>query len=188
MNKATRTVSTLAGLTLALAGFCSGTPAHAQDAGKKDLATRIVTLQKAHDMDALIAQLAASATQTVVSTWLPRLDDLPPARQKAAADQLDVELKKFNEDNLRTIRSRNDRISLEVLVPAYSEQFTAEEMKQLIAFMESPVIKKFYAANPHMANLLAKRLVEATRTDVEARIKAFDARASRILGGAVGKK
>ena len=103
------------------------------------------------------------------------------------ADQLDAELKKFNDENVRLIKAKNERISLEVLVPAYSERFTTEELKQLLVFLESPVIKKYYAANPQMANLLAQKLVEATHSDVQARIKAFDARAAQIVG-APGRK
>lgn len=158
----------------------SAATVQAQD--KKELATRIVNLQKGQDMNALIVQLAGSANKVVVDTWLPRLETLPAGRQKAVADQLDAELKKFNDDNVRLIRSRNERISQEVLVPAYSERFTTEELKQLLAFLESPVIKKYYAASPQFANLLAQKLVDATRADVETRIKAFDARAARIVG------
>ena len=178
------------GKTLAAALLCSAVlapAAHAQDkqdAAKKELATRIVNLQKAQDMDALIAQLAGTANRAVVEAWLPRLDKMPAARQKTVADQLDVELKKFNDDVVRLIKNRNERISLDVLVPAYSERFTADELKQLVAFLESPVIKKYYAANPHMANLLGQKLVEATRADVESRIKEFDTRAAQIVGNA----
>ncbi|WP_213359394.1 DUF2059 domain-containing protein [Brachymonas denitrificans] len=179
--------STAAGCALALAALAVSAPVQAQDATRKELATRIVNLQKAHDMDALIAQLASSATQTVVSTWLPKLDQVPQARQKAAADLLDAELKKFNDDNVRTIKARNERVSLDVLVPAYAERFTADELRQLVAFMESPVIKKYYAANPQLANMLAQKLVDATRADVEARIKAFDTRAAQIIGNASKK-
>ena len=168
---------------IALSVGLAAAPAHAQSdaAARKQLATRIVNLQKANDMDALIAQLAGTASQTVVSTWLPKLDQLPRSKQRAAADQLDAELKKFNQDNVRLIKSRNERISLDVLVPAYAERFTADELRQLVAFMESPVIKKYYAANPQMANMLAQKLVEATRKDVEARIKSFDSRANQII-------
>lgn len=172
--------------TVAVAALATA-PAYAQDAARKELATRIVNLQKSHDMDALIAQLASSATETVVSTWLPKLDTVPQNRQKAAADQLDAELKKFNEDNVRTIKAKNDRVSVDVLVPVYAERFTTDELRQLVAFMESPVIKKYYAANPQLANMLAQKLVEATRADVEARIKAFDARAAQIIGTAAKK-
>ena len=168
---------------IALSIGLAAAPAQAQSdaAARKELATRIVNLQKASDMDALIAQLASSASQTVVSTWLPKLDQLPRSKQRTAADQLDAELKKFNQDNVRLIKSRNERISLDVLVPAYAERFTTDELRQLVAFMESPVIKKYYAANPQMANMLAQKLVEATRKDVETRIKAFDARANQII-------
>ena len=185
----------LAPAALACSLLCLAPAALAQDAVKKELATRIVNLQKAQDMDALIAQLAGSANKVVVNNWLPRLDKLPAAKQKAAADQLDSELKKFNDDNVRTIKAipqmlafsevykaKNDKLSLEVLVPAYAEKFSTEELKQLVAFLESATIKKYYAANPQLANLLAQRLVEATQADVEARIKTFDLRAAQIVG------
>lgn len=177
------------GQTAAAALLCAAVllpAAHAQDRQdkeKKELATRIVNLQKNQDMDALIAQLAGTANRAVVEHWLPRLDKMPAARQKLVADQLDAELKKFNDDVVRLIKNRNERISLEVLVPAYSERFSADELKQLVAFLESPVIRKYYAANPHMANLLAQKLVDATRADVQARTKEFDARAAQIVGG-----
>ena len=181
------------GKTAAIALLCAAvlTPTayaqNKQEQEKKELATRIVNLQKTQDMDALIAQLAGTANRAVVETWLPRLDNMPAARQKAVADQLDVELKKFNDDVVRLIKTRNERISLDVLVPAYSERFTADELKQLVAFLESPVIRKYYAANPHMANLLAQKLVDATRADVQARTKEFDTRAARIVGGTTSR-
>ncbi|MDO4794612.1 MAG: DUF2059 domain-containing protein [Brachymonas sp.] len=192
MNNSMRPFLNL-GKTIAAALLCTAVlapAAHAQDkqdAAKKELATRIVNLQKAQDMDALIAQLAGTANRAVVEAWLPRLDNMPAARQKTVADQLDVELKKFNDDVVRLIKTRNERISIDVLVPAYSERFTADELKQLVAFLESPVIKKYYAANPHMANLLGQKLVEATRADVESRIKEFDARAAKIIGAGNGR-
>lgn len=138
-------------------------------------------------MDALIAQLAGIAKSAIVEAWLPRLEKMPAARQKVAIDQLDVELKKFNDDVVRLIKTRNERISLDVLVPAYSERFTADELKQLVAFLESPVIKKYYSASPHMANLLAQKLDAATSSDVQARAKEFDTRAARIVGGTTSR-
>ena len=83
---------------------------------------------------------------------------------------------------MRTIKERNDKVALEVLVPAYAERFNADELRQLLTFMESPVVKKYYAANPQMASLLAEKLVEATRSEVDAHIKDFDTRAAHILG------
>ena len=38
-----------------------------------------------------------------------------------------------------------------------------------------------------MANLLAQKLVDATRADVQARTKEFDTRAARIVGGTTSR-
>lgn len=149
----------LAPAALACSLLCLAPAALAQDAVKRR-ATRIVNLQKAQDMDALIAQLAGSANKVIdTATGCPDSTNFL-AKQKAAADQLDSELKKFNDDNVRTIKAKNDKLSLEVLVPAYAEKFSTEELKQLVAFLESATIKKYYAANPQLANLLAQRLVD----------------------------
>ena len=72
----------LAPAALACSLLCLAPAALAQDAVKKELATRIVNLQKAQDMDALIAQLAGSANKVVVNNWLPDSTNFPQPSKK----------------------------------------------------------------------------------------------------------
>ena len=82
------------GKTAAIALLCAAvlTPTayaqNKQEQEKKELATRIVNLQKqSQDMDALIAQLAGIAKSAIVEAWLPRLEKMPAARQKVAEER-----------------------------------------------------------------------------------------------------
>lgn len=156
-------------------------PAHAQDAETRKLAARLVQLQTQQNANVLALDLADTANRAVVDAWRPKLQRLPKAQQQRASQRLNAELKKFNDDNLRLLQAKNRRLSQQVLVPAYAKRFTAAELRQIIAFLESTAIKKYFSANPQIADLLGQKLLESSRAEIEKRINAFDKRAASIV-------
>lgn len=163
----------------ALAGTAQ--PVHAQNAATRQLAARLVNLQAEQNMHVLVLDLADTANRAVVDAWRPKLQQLPTAQQQRASQKLNAELKKFNEGNIRLLKAKNRQLSTQVLVPAYAKRFTADELRQIITFLESPTIKKYFSVNPQIADLLGQKLLEASRPDIEKRINAFDKRAVSIL-------
>ncbi|MDP2255032.1 MAG: DUF2059 domain-containing protein, partial [Polaromonas sp.] len=101
-----------------------------------------------------------------------------------ASEALNAELNKYAEDTKQLIAKRVSKVSADVLVPAYAERFTLEELQQIAAFFESPAIKKYQASAPELGNVFVQKLVEATRSDVVARAKQFDDAALKIIGSA----
>ncbi len=174
----------LTGLAIASFAFCS--VGHAQTADPKlEWATKVVALQQGPELDRLVAQLSDSAIQEVLQNWGPKLQtSVPKARQQQATDDLNTELKKYFEDVSKVISGRVAKVSNDSLVPAYMERFTLDELKQLAAFFESPAIKKYQIAAPELGNFFVKQLVDATRTDVTARVRQFDEAAAKIVGAA----
>ncbi len=174
----------LTGLAIASFAFCS--VGHAQTADPKlEWATKVVALQQGPELDRLVAQLSDSAIQEVLQNWGPKLQtSVPKARQQQATDDLNTELKKYFEDVSKVISGRVAKVSTDSLVPAYMERFTLDELKQLAAFFESPAIKKYQIAAPELGNFFVKQLVDATRTDVTARVRQFDEAAAKIVGAA----
>lgn len=171
----------LSGATLAVAALAVTAPAHAQSA--TEWATRLVNMQK----DAIVPQLASVATEQVLMKWAPQVAQLPQANQKAASDQLDVELRKLNDDNMKTLKTNNDRLATQVLVPEYTKNYSADELRQIVTFLESDAAKKYFSNVDNMANLLADRVVTASKTTVESRMNQFDKAAQRILKNNGGK-
>ncbi len=169
---------------LAFAGFAFCGASHAQTPStKQEWAAKVVALQQGPELDRLISQLANSATEEVLQNWAPKLQaDVPPAKQQQAKDELNAELKKAYDDISRTIKSKVVPASGDVLVPAYMDRFSIDELKQIATFFESPAIKKYQAAAPELGGLLVKQLIEATRADVTARVKQFDDVAAKIIG------
>ncbi len=170
---------------LALAGLACTTALHAQTADPKlEWAAKVIALQQGPELDRLVGQLAGSSTQELIANWAPKLEaNVPKAQQKKASDDLNVELKKYATDANQLISKQVAKVSTEVLVPAYAERFTLEELKQIAAFFESPAIKKYQTVAPELGNGFVQKLVDASRADVLARAKRFDDAAQKIVGG-----
>ena len=166
MKKLIRTLA----VSLALASLAS-TAAMAQTANSKtELAARVVALQQGPELDRLVAQLAGSTAQELIANWGPKLAaNVPKAKQQKASEDMNAELNKYADDAKQLIGKQVKKVSADALVPAYADRFTLEELQQIAAFFESPVMKKYQAAAPELGNVFIQKLVEASRPDVLAR-------------------
>jgi len=172
-------------LTVAFASIAFSTALHAQTTdAKTEMAAKVVKLQQGPELDRLIAQLAGSTTQELIATWGPKMEtNVAKANQQKASEALNAELKKYSDDTNQIITKQVAKVSADVLVPAYAERFTLEELQQIAAFFESPAIQKYQANSPELGNAFVQKLIDASRADVLARAKQFDATALKIVGG-----
>ena len=172
--------------TFAIAGLALSATVNAQTADPKlEWATKAVALQQGPELERLIGQLADSATQDILQNWGPKLQsDVPPAKIEQAKERLNIELKKYFDDVSTTINGKAGKVSANALIPAYMERFTLDELKQLVAFFESPAIKKYQSAAPELGSLFVKQLIEETRSDIIVRTRQFDDAATKIIGTA----
>lgn len=169
-------------LAIALIGSITSLQAQTPDA-KTEWATKVVTLQQGPELDRLVAQLAGSSTQELIANWGPKLEaNVAKAKQQKASEDLNAELKKYTEDTNKLISKQVKKVSADVLVPAYAERFTVDELKEIAAFFESAAIKKYQATAPELGNAFVEKLIDASRSDVLARAKQFDEAAVKIVG------
>lgn len=169
---------------LAVAGLALTATAQAQTADSKlEWATRAIALQQGPELDRLIGQLAESSSQDVVQSWGTTLRaNVPEAQLEKAAESLNVELKKYNDDVSKIIKTKVNKVSADSLIPAYMERFSIDELKQLVAFFDSSTVKKYQAATPALGNIFVNQLILETRSEVAARAKQFDESATKIVG------
>lgn len=170
---------------LLLAGCTFSAASQAQTTDPKlEWAVKVVALQQA-DLDGLVGQLVSTTAQDIVADWAPRFDSaVPKARQAKATEEFNAELAKFAADANKIITSKVGQANSEALIPAYMERFSLDELKQLAAFFDSPVIKKYKTATPELVDVFVKKLVTSTQPDILARAKQFDVAATKIVGSA----
>lgn len=175
-------------LAAALALSLSGPTARAQtatapvSAAKKELVQKVLTLQQpgiestaralAEQAVAPIAQQASVVLQSRVA----------PDRREAVGRELQADFKKFNDDVVPLLRERATKLAPASVGALLEERFTEDELKQVIAILESPVNRKFQQLGGDMQRALTEKLVAETRSIVEPKMAVLQDNVAKRLG------
>lgn len=167
----------LAFLTAALAG---GSMAMAQD--KATLVKQFVDLQRP-GIESLARGLVEQSSAPIAQAGSQYLQtQVPEAKREAAAKAADAELKKYFDEAYPIVRDKAVQLAPGALGPLMEKNFSEDEMKQLMAWISSPLSKKYQDLNPQMQSALAEKLVAETRTSIEPKMRTLDANVAKALG------
>jgi hypothetical protein len=173
-----------AALVFAAAAALS-TGAHADAASKKALAVKLAQLQQKNASALLAGQIADSAMQQLVAKWLPQVEaHVPAAKQKEVGDQLNVELKKFNDSTHQAVQAQTVKTAQDALVPLFLDKLSENDLKTIVAYLETPASAKYATLSSEAINAWTKKIVENTQTAVQGYAKTFDAAAGKIISAA----
>ena len=168
----------LALLTVALASSSMG--AMAQD--KAALIQQFLDLQRP-GIEALARGLVEQSSAPIAQAGSQYLQtQVPEAKREAAAKAADAELKKYYDDAYPIVRDKAVQLAPTTLTPLLDQTFTEDELKQLLAWINSPLSKKYQDLNPKMQTALTEKLVADTRASIEPKMQALDASVARALG------
>lgn len=170
-------------IALAAALAVAGAGAHAQS--KKELAQKAVQLQ-AEGVEGIGRSIADQTANQVLGAVGPALQAVPPEKREATAKDLQAEVKKFHAEIETVLRKRAAETGPATLGALLESRFSEDELKTLIAWLESPVSKKFEQIVPEMHQALSQKVVADTKGTVEPRLKALEATLRKRLeaGGA----
>ena len=163
----------------ALAVASVAMPVHAQS--KKELVQKLLQLQQpgAEALARTLAQQTAGQFMQAAGAGLQRL---PADKREAVGKTVEADIKTFYGEIEPLLRDRAVKLAPATVGVALEEKFTEDELKQLIAWAESPVNKKYKQLAPEIENSLAEKLVADTRPAVEPKIKALEANLAKKLG------
>lgn len=171
----------LAGASLACAQG-QAIPGAPPSAAKKELVQRLLTLQQpsienvGRDLAERPArQLAADAEQALMTR-------VPAEKREAAAKQIQELLRKYGEESLAVVRDRTAKINQANLAPMVDEKFTEEELRQLLASLESPVFKKYQQTQPAMVSTYAQTLVKELEAALTPKLQTLEQNVVAALG------
>lgn len=165
----------------ALAAALTLTPAVAQD--KQALAKKLAQLQVQMDGDAMAEQLAVTAVGPMVNKWAGRIQESVPAeKQRDVSTRLDAELEKLGNGTEQDVRGQLQAAADAALVPLYMQRLSEDELKAVIAYLESPASRKFQELSMDSTDTWAQKIVDLTQAQVKKRVDAFEAAAIGIVG------
>lgn len=186
-------VAALAATQASLAQVTTATTAsapHADQAGseptltpaKRRLLARAVALQQSA-VEAGARGLVEQSLAGIVQGGRQLLQtQVPPERRDATAREMDIEVRRYREEMTPLVRERAIRIAPEVLGPKLDATFSESELRQLIAWLESPVQKKYQAMTLDLQSAFTQRLLAESRSAFEPRLNQLGERLARIMG------
>ena len=170
-------------LTLALALLLSAGAVQAQVAGapalpsspaKKELVAKILVLQQPA-VEGIATMLAQQpAAQMMQSANLALQTRVPAEKRETIAKEIQADVKKYVDEAVPLLRERAVKIAPSTIGALLEEKFTEEELKQLIAIMESPVNRKYGQLNNELQKVLGEKLVAETRGVIEPKVRVLE--------------
>jgi len=149
---------------------------------KKDLVARILVLQQAAIEQTAQALVERPALQLHQQAGLALQTRVAPEKREAAAKQVQADLKKYVEEVGPVVRQQAVKLAPSTIGTLLEEKFTEEELKQLIAIIESPVNRKYMQMGGEMQKALGEKLVAQTQAVVEPKVKALEQSIAKHLG------
>lgn len=149
---------------------------------KKELVARILVLQQAAIEQTAQALVERPALVLQQQAGLALQTRVPPEKREAAAKQVQDDLKRYVDEVGPVVRQQAVKLAPSTIGALLESKFTEDELKQLIAIVESPVNRKYQQMGGELQNALGQKLVAQTQATVEPKVKALEQSIAKHLG------
>ena len=146
----------------------------AQTTAKKELVAKVLLLQQPAIEQAAQALAERPALQMLQQAGMALQSQLPADKREAVAKEIQAEAKKYADEAVPLVRERAVKLAPSTVGALLEEKFNEDELKQLIAIIESPVNRKFLQLGGEMQNALIDKLVAETQGVVEPKVRALE--------------
>lgn len=149
---------------------------------KKELIAKVVQLQQGGVEGiarSLVEQPAMAMLQQAGQVLQTRI---APEKREALAKEIQADVRKYVEETNPLLRDKALKLAPGVMGPLLDEKFTEDELKQLVGWLESPVVRRYQQLTPEIQKGLSEKLVAETRSLVEPKLQALDRSVTGRLG------
>ncbi|MBE7942082.1 MULTISPECIES: hypothetical protein [Ramlibacter] len=157
-------------------------PAAPSSPAKRELIARILKAQQP-SIEAIAQRLVeqpAAELMNAAGNALPQR--VAKDKQEAVGRDIQAEVQKYVNDTAPQVRQRAVALGPSTIGALLDERFTEDELRQVAAFLESPVYTKFQRTGDDMQRVLVEKLIAETRPTVEPRVQALEQSIARKLG------
>jgi hypothetical protein len=157
-------------------------PTSASSPAKKELVARILRVQQPG-----IEAMARGLVEQPAAELMGNAANALPARvakdkQDAVAKDIQADIGKYLDEAVPLVQRRAVALAPSTVGVLIEERFTEEELKQVVAIIESPVYVKFQRMGEDMQKALAEKLVADTRTTIEPKVRTLEQTVAKRLG------
>ncbi len=157
-------ITALAAFTLIHGSFAHAAP----DDEKKVLAQKVLNLWHVEDQAIVMAQRPAQSAMVGASSGLQ--GRLTAAQQDAAMRDIAKDVQKYVDEVTPMAKSAAQKVKVPLLTHLLLQHFTVDELRQLVAFFESPVKKKFEGLLPELNKAYLEKVSEVGLPTIQPKI------------------
>jgi hypothetical protein len=106
----------------------------------------------------------------------------PQDKREAAARAIDAEVKKYVDEAYPIVRDRALKLAPSTIGSVFEAKMTEDELRQLIAWLESPTAKKYQSLAADLRNNFSQKLVADMPAILDPKLMALDGKIRTILG------
>ncbi|RYX88225.1 MAG: DUF2059 domain-containing protein [Comamonadaceae bacterium] len=166
----------LAFLTVALAGASA---AMAQD--KATLVKQLLDAQRPA-VEGMARILVNESVGPVLQAGGEYLQTQPADKREALGKAAEAEVQKYAQEAFPIVRDKAIQLAPSTVGPLLEKNFNEDELKQLIAWFNSPLNKRFSELNPQLGAALTQKLVADVRPTIDPKLQALDKAVAKALG------
>ena len=149
---------------------------------KKELVQRVLQAQQVELEQVSRSIVERPAAQMMQEAGLAMQRQVPADKREAVGKAIEAEVKKYIDEAYPLVRERAIKIAPLTIGATLEEKMSEDELKQLVAWLESPANKKFQQLGPEMRNSFIQKVLADAGPVVDPKVQALDARIRVILG------
>ncbi|URI11417.1 DUF2059 domain-containing protein [Aquincola tertiaricarbonis] len=153
--------------------------AHAQT--KKQLVDKILAAQQPA-IENVARSIAERPAVQMMQAAGSALQQLPADKREATGKQIEADVRKFVDEAVPVLRDRANKLAPSTLGAQLEEKFTDDELKQLLAWLESPVNKKYQQLMPEIQNGFTQKLIADAAPVLDPKLQALQNKVRSTLG------
>jgi hypothetical protein len=157
-------------------------PASPASPAKKALIARVLELQRAGIENLGMSVVAAPVLQVRQQVGRALQQRIPADKREAVAREIEGDVRKYMEETGPVAREKAWKLAPSTLGTMLDERFTEDELKQVVALLESPVNRKFQSMNGDFQRALSEKVMAESRGTVEPKLRALDQAIAKRLG------
>ena len=165
-----------------LAALSMTTMAGAQSAAKKDLVARVLKAQQSEIEVVARSIVDRPAMQMMQEAGMHIQRAIPEDKREATGRAVEAEVKKYVDESYPIVRDRALKIAPSTIGSVLESKMTEDELKQLVAWLESPTNKKFQQLSGEMRNAFVQQLLTEAGPLVQPKLVTLDSRVRTVLG------
>lgn len=151
--------------------------------GKKELVAKVLQLQQP-GLEQMARTMAQQPAAMMLQQAAPVIQRLPAERRDALARDIEADVRKYVEEAVPMVTERALKLAPSTIGVLLEERFSEDELKQIIAMLESPVNRKFQSMGGDMQRAIAEKLVAETKPQIEPKLRALEQVVSKRLNTA----